>query len=57
MGKTVLPIGSDASSYLRAYAHCSRGTVRALFIPSGKLTTTKLFDIDLIFSFPFLERA
>ncbi|KAG6587568.1 heparanase-like protein 1 [Cucurbita moschata] len=25
MGKTVLPIGSDASSYLRAYAHCSRG--------------------------------
>lgn len=28
MGKTVLPVGSDASSFLRAYAHCSRGSVR-----------------------------
>ncbi|XP_022134600.1 heparanase-like protein 1 [Momordica charantia] len=26
MGKTVLPVGSDASSFLRAYAHCSRGS-------------------------------
>ncbi|XP_008453244.2 heparanase-like protein 1 [Cucumis melo] len=25
MGKIVLPIGTDASSYLRSYAHCSKG--------------------------------
>ncbi|KAF2311239.1 hypothetical protein GH714_021126 [Hevea brasiliensis] len=25
MGKGVLPVGSDASPYLRAYAHCSKG--------------------------------
>ena len=45
MGKTVLPIGSDASSYLRAYAHCSRGSVSALFIQLEKFTM--LFDNDL----------
>lgn len=28
MGKGVLAVGSDASPYLRAYAHCSKGRVR-----------------------------
>lgn len=32
MGKIVLPIGTDASSYLRSYAHCSKGNVSTIFV-------------------------